>query len=533
MQVPLSQRSQLRQLDQLPIPSATGLSIPLSELGEFVLIPEDPIIFHKDLRPVEFITGEMIGDLAAPVYGIFDILGQVEDYTAPDGVKPDFSWYGAPEDTSVSTWEWTGEWTVTWETFRDMGGAFMAAIVLIYMLVVWEFGNFIMPAIIISPIPLTLIGIVPGHAIMGKEFTATSMIGFIALAGIIVRNSILLVDYSREMVKEGHPVSEAVILACKTRTRPIVITALALVMGSLFILTDPIFNGMAITLMFGVIVSTFLTLLVIPLGCITASKSFNCGVNIVDPLLPGGSGGSGDVSSEPSTKKKISLSDIGFRVWTVLFTIGSTIFYAVRAIYLLIKNIFDQRKRKKQTAAQQTARNAEADRKAEVDRKAEDARKLEADQVAEDARKAEAARKVEAEEARKLEEARKAEVARKVEAEEARKAEVARKADQARKVEADRKAEEARKQEEDRKAEVARKVEADRKAEEDSKAEEVKNKKVAKKAKKAAKKAKKAAKKSAKKAIKKKQKKAAKKAVKKKINPNARRGIRLKPPGDR
>ena len=141
-----------------------------------------------------------------------------------------------------------------------MGGAFMAALVLIYILVVWEFGNFIMPAIIMSPIPLTLIGIVPGHALMGKEFTATSMIGFIALAGIIVRNSILLVEFSREMVAKGHPVSESMILACKARTRPIVITALALVLGSMFILTDPIFNGMAITLMFGVVISTILTL---------------------------------------------------------------------------------------------------------------------------------------------------------------------------------------------------------------------------------------------------------------------------------
>ncbi|HDH15914.1 MAG TPA: efflux RND transporter permease subunit, partial [Gammaproteobacteria bacterium] len=213
LQTPLYQRSQLSQMLQLPIPSSQGDSLPIAELGKFVKVKHDPIIYHKDLQPVEFVTGDMTGALAAPVYGIFNIISQMKDYTAPDGVKPDFSWYGAPEDTSKSTWEWTGEWTVTWETFRDMGGAFMIALVLIYILVVWEFGNFIMPAIIMSPIPLTLIGIVPGHALLGKDFTATSMIGFIALAGIIVRNSILLVEFSRDMVAKGYPVSESMILA--------------------------------------------------------------------------------------------------------------------------------------------------------------------------------------------------------------------------------------------------------------------------------------------------------------------------------
>jgi multidrug efflux pump subunit AcrB len=188
-------------------------------------------------------------------------------------------WLGAPPSDQASSIEWAGEWTVTYETFRDMGAAFAVALVLIYMLVVGMFGNFLVPAIIMAPIPLTLLGIVPGHWLVGvlsggnAYFTATSMIGFIALAGIIVRNSILLVDFAVEEVRKGVDVREAVIRSCKARTRPIMITAFALIGGASVILTDPIFQGMAISLMFGVFVSTVLTLLVIPLGCVSAADS--------------------------------------------------------------------------------------------------------------------------------------------------------------------------------------------------------------------------------------------------------------------
>jgi multidrug efflux pump subunit AcrB len=173
----------------------------------------------------------------------------------------------------LSGFEWSGEWTVTYETFRDMGAAFAVALILIYMLVVGMFGNFLVPAIIMAPIPLTLLGIVPGHLIFNAQFTATSMIGFIALAGIIVRNSILLVDFAVEEVRRGIDVREAVLLSCKARTRPIMITAFALMGGASVILTDPIFQGMAVSLLFGVFVSTVLTLVVIPLGCVSAGKS--------------------------------------------------------------------------------------------------------------------------------------------------------------------------------------------------------------------------------------------------------------------
>jgi multidrug efflux pump subunit AcrB len=274
LQVPLSIRAETARLKDLPIMSADGTIIPLAELGRFVQVEQDPVIYHKDLRAVEYVVGEAVGDYAAPIYGMFEVEALLADYVTPDGVKLAGEYLGPPEDNGHTAFEWTGEWTVTYETFRDMGAAFAVALILIYILVVWEFGNFIVPAVIMAPIPLTLIGIIPGHMILGAEFTATSMIGFIALAGIIVRNSILLVDFSINQVKQGTDVRDAVVLACKTRTRPIVITALALVLGSFVILFDPIFQGMAISLLFGVLVSTLLTLVVIPLGCISARAVF-------------------------------------------------------------------------------------------------------------------------------------------------------------------------------------------------------------------------------------------------------------------
>jgi len=273
IQVPLSLRAQVNRLGDLPIPTAMGNTVPLAELGRFVRVPEDFTLFHKDLRPVEYVTAESVGRLAAPIYGMLQVEKLLESYVAPDGQKVGGTYTGPPESDSQSGFQWAGEWTVTYETFRDLGLAFAAALVLIYILVVWEFGNFRVPALIMAPIPLTLIGIVPGHWLLGAEFTATSMIGWIALAGIIVRNSILLVDFSIHAIRRGVSVEESVIQACKTRTRPIMITALALVAGSSVILGDPIFKGMAISLAFGVMVSTVLTLVVIPLGCISAADS--------------------------------------------------------------------------------------------------------------------------------------------------------------------------------------------------------------------------------------------------------------------
>jgi len=278
LQAPYAVRADYRHLSQLPVPSnnftQTSSNIALAELGYFSHEPQQPIIFHKDLRDVEYVTGETVGRLAAPIYGMAEVEAQLKNYITPDGVKVSGEYLGPPKNSASSAFEWAGEWTVTYETFRDMGLAFCVALILIYMLVVWEFGNFILPAIVMAPIPLTLIGIIPGHWIMDAEFTATSMIGFIALAGIIVRNSILLVDFSRQEVDKGVSVQEALIQACKARTRPILITAGALLGGSSVILFDPIFQGMAISLMFGGLVSTLLTLLIIPLGCISGRAAF-------------------------------------------------------------------------------------------------------------------------------------------------------------------------------------------------------------------------------------------------------------------
>ena len=279
IEAPLALRATPQALSDLPVPAPGGTTLPLAELGSFERIQEDPIIYQKDLRPVEYVVGDAVGRLGAPIYPMLEIDKRLQDYVTPDGQTLSGTMMGPPEDNGLSAFEWAGEWTVTYETFRDMGAAFAVALVLIYMLVVGMFGNFLVPAIIMAPIPLTLLGIVPGHWLVGAltgsnaYFTATSMIGFIALAGIIVRNSILLVDFAVEEVRQGIDVREAVLRSCKARTRPIMITAFALIGGASVILTDPIFQGMAISLMFGVFVSTVLTLLVIPLGCVSAAGS--------------------------------------------------------------------------------------------------------------------------------------------------------------------------------------------------------------------------------------------------------------------
>lgn len=272
LQIPLAERSKLDQLADMPIMTEDGRTVPLGELGEFVKDVRDPMIFHKDLRPIDFVVGDSVGDLPAPIYAMNDVDEMLQDYITPDGQVISGTMMDAPEHDDISGFEWTGEWTVTYETFRDMGMAFGVALIAIYMLVVWQFGNFSIPAVIMAPIPLTMLGILPGHWILGAEFTATSMIGWIALAGIIVRNSILLIDATIALVGKDVPLREAVITATKARTRPIMITALALVLGSVVILTDPTFQGMAISLLFGVFVSTILTLLVIPLGCISLGE---------------------------------------------------------------------------------------------------------------------------------------------------------------------------------------------------------------------------------------------------------------------
>jgi hypothetical protein len=337
MQIPLAVRSQVTRLGDLPIPSADGSTVPLSELGEFKKGLEDPVIYTKDLRGVEYVTGEMEGRLGAPIYGMFGVEDLVKEYTTPDGVNMEtmpWTLLDLRKDDSKSNYEWTGEWTVTYETFRDMGGAFMAAMILIYGLIVWEFRNFALAGLIMSPIPVTLMGIIPGHWIMGAEFTATSMIGMIALGGIIVRQSILIVEFVKIEVAKGNEVAEAAVKGAEMRMRPIFITSLTLMAGAFAIIDDPIFNGMAISLVFGAGVATVMALLIIPLGCISAKRQFY--VETSDD---------GSVMVNPAYERieKVSEDDAGspgmpllMRLWAAIVSAGVWVFYILRAMFTMI-----------------------------------------------------------------------------------------------------------------------------------------------------------------------------------------------------
>ena len=224
-----------------------------------------PFIYHKNLRPVTYVVGDVAGASESPVYALLDMKEKIAAVRDASGRPMEVLFAGRPADSTRSTLIWDGEWQVTHDVFLDMGIAFAVVMVLIYLLVVGWFGSFVTPLIIMAPIPLTLIGIIPAHALGGVFFTATSMIGAIALAGIIVRNSILLVDFINLELKTGEQLDRAVIKAAAVRFRPIALTAAALVVGGIVILLDPIFQGLAVALISGVVVSTALTLVLVPL----------------------------------------------------------------------------------------------------------------------------------------------------------------------------------------------------------------------------------------------------------------------------
>ncbi len=259
------ERSSVEDLTAVRVINRRGKLIPLSELVQVKRGLSEPAIFHKNQKRVVYVTGDMAGAEESPVYGILDMRRKVEALSTPDGRPIEEHYAAEPRTAEHYSVKWDGEWQITYEVFRDMGIAFAAVLILIYILIVGWFRSFIVPVIIMAPIPLTLIGILPGHWITGSFFTATSMIGFIALAGIIVRNSILLVDFIQMRREEGGSLTDAVLEAGAVRFRPIVLTALALIVGALVILLDPIFQGLAISLIFGIFASTALTLIVIPL----------------------------------------------------------------------------------------------------------------------------------------------------------------------------------------------------------------------------------------------------------------------------
>jgi multidrug efflux pump subunit AcrB len=239
----------------------------LVELGEIVEARHELAswpVYRRDGRAAEMVTAELAGQFEAPIYGILAIDAAIKAHDWKGLPRPEVRLNGQPTDETVPTVLWDGEWEITWVTFRDMGAAFGVALLGIYVLVVAQFKDFRIPLVILTPIPLTLIGIVIGHMLFGAPFTATSMIGFIALAGIIVRNSILLVDFIRHARTPGRPLREVLLEAGAIRFKPILLTALAAMIGAAVILFDPIFQGLALSLLFGLISSTILTVLVIP-----------------------------------------------------------------------------------------------------------------------------------------------------------------------------------------------------------------------------------------------------------------------------
>jgi len=261
IEVKESLKSDIADLMNLKIRSRSNSFIALSEVCQIIKTPVENSIYHKDLLPVVFVTGDLAGELDSPLYGMFDVFEKINEKFS--GMEQHL--FKQPQSTYQYGIKWDGEWQVTFETFRDMGIAYAVGLIIIYLLVVAQFKSYLMPLIIMAPIPLTIIGVMPGHAIMGAQFTATSMIGMIALAGIIVRNSILLVDFVQQEIVKGMDFQTAVIEAATVRAKPIVLTALAAVLGAFFILDDPIFSGLAIALIFGIFVSTLLTLMLIPI----------------------------------------------------------------------------------------------------------------------------------------------------------------------------------------------------------------------------------------------------------------------------
>jgi multidrug efflux pump subunit AcrB len=265
LQLPPAQAGSVDSILRLRVRAQDGTLVPLSELVSVARVAREQTIHHKDLLPVVYVLGDVAGKVDSPLYAMFGMRGALAELDVPAGGKLGEYFIRQPSDPYAQyALKWDGEWQITYETFRDMGIAYAVGLILIYLLVVAQFRSYLVPLIIMAPIPLTIIGVMPGHALLGAQFTATSMIGMIALAGIIVRNSILLVDFIKLEVARGVDFQRAVIDAAATRAKPIVLTGLAAMLGAVFILDDPIFNGLAISLIFGILVSTVLTLVVIP-----------------------------------------------------------------------------------------------------------------------------------------------------------------------------------------------------------------------------------------------------------------------------
>ena len=266
LRLPQADRASLAALSDLHVYSSAGALIPLSDVVRVETSTLPPSLHRRNLKPVVYVTADVAGELESPIYAILDMKERVAQIPLPDGAELKQHFKAQPGDTEQPSLKWDGEWHITYEVFRDLGLAFAIVLLLIYLLIVGWFQNFVVPILMMIPIPLTLVGIIPGHLIFGAFFTATSMIGFIALAGIMVRNSVLLIDFIESRLKQGLSLEEAVIESGAVRFLPIALTAGAVITASSVMVFDPIFQGLALSLVFGAMVSTLLTVVVIPLA---------------------------------------------------------------------------------------------------------------------------------------------------------------------------------------------------------------------------------------------------------------------------
>jgi multidrug efflux pump subunit AcrB len=265
LQLTDADKSDLEEIKNLKVLNQRGMSVPIGDLVHISKKIKEKSIYRKNQKRVVFVLADLAGELESPSYAMMDISEKLKEIRVPKGYELHESYNHQPELEEDYTLKWDGEWQITFEVFRDLGIAFGVVIIIIYMLIVGWFQDFKVPVVMLAAIPLSLIGIVIGHWMMHAYFTATSMIGFIALAGVMVRNSVLLIDFINIRLEEGIPLKQAIIEAGAVRTTPILLTAGAVVLGAVIILFDPIFQGLAISLMGGTITSTFLTLLVVPL----------------------------------------------------------------------------------------------------------------------------------------------------------------------------------------------------------------------------------------------------------------------------
>ncbi|MEY4459303.1 MAG: hypothetical protein RIT38_508, partial [Bacteroidota bacterium] len=265
LQLKDADKTSMNDVLSMHVAGMQGNMVPLRDIVQVTTAIKEKSIYRKNQKEVVYVMADMAGQLESPFYAISKMSDSLSTIKMPAGYTLNEEYSKQPERLDVYSLKWDGEWQITLEVFRDLGLAFLVVIIIIYMLIVGWFQNFTVPLIMLAAIPLSLVGILIGHWMMGAYFTATSMIGFIALAGVMVRNSILLIDFINIRLDEGAPLKQAIIEAGAVRTTPILLTAGAVALGAVIILFDPVFQGLAISLMGGTVTSTFLTLVVVPL----------------------------------------------------------------------------------------------------------------------------------------------------------------------------------------------------------------------------------------------------------------------------